>query len=106
MLAAVVLRHFAAGPAICGVEAALPTATAASAAGAILIHASLSFLGLGVPPPAVSWGRMIGSDARAYFLKAPWMAIFPGAALSLTIFAFNVLGDALRDQLDPRLRGR
>jgi peptide/nickel transport system permease protein len=74
--------------------------------GAILIEASLSFLGLGVPPPAVSWGRMIGSDARAYFLKAPWMAIFPGAALSLTIFAFNVLGDALRDQLDPRLRGR
>jgi peptide/nickel transport system permease protein len=74
--------------------------------GAILIEAGLSFLGLGVPPPAVSWGRMIGSDSRAYFSHAPWLAVFPGIALSLTIFAFNVLGDALRDQLDPRLRGQ
>jgi peptide/nickel transport system permease protein len=74
--------------------------------GAILIEAGLSFLGLGVPPPAVSWGRMVGSDSRVYFSKAPWLAVFPGIALSLTIFAFNMLGDALRDHLDPRLRGR
>lgn len=74
--------------------------------GAILIEASLSFLGLGVPPPTVSWGRMVGSDSRAYFTKAPWLAVFPGIFLSLTIFAFNMLGDALRDHLDPRLRRR
>lgn len=75
--------------------------------GAILTEASLSFLGLGIPPPSVSWGYMLGgSGARSSFLKAPWMAIFPGAALSLTVYAFNMFGDALRDILDPRLRGR
>lgn len=73
---------------------------------AILIEASLSFLGLGVPPPAISWGRMIGGDARSFFIVAPWLAIFPGIALSLTIFSFNMLGDALRDLLDPQLRNR
>ncbi len=75
--------------------------------GAILTEASLSFLGLGVPPPSVSWGYMLGgAGARASFLKAPWVAIFPGVALSLTVYAFNMFGDALRDVLDPRLRGR
>jgi peptide/nickel transport system permease protein len=75
--------------------------------GAILTEASLSFLGLGIPPPSVSWGYMLGgAGARASFLKAPWIAIFPGVALSLTVFAFNMFGDALRDVLDPRLRGR
>jgi peptide/nickel transport system permease protein len=75
--------------------------------GAILTEASLSFLGLGIPPPSVSWGYMLGgSGARSSFLKAPWMAIFPGLALSLTVYAFNMFGDALRDVLDPRLRGR
>lgn len=75
--------------------------------GAILTEASLSFLGLGIPPPSVSWGYMLGgAGARASFLKAPWVAIFPGLALSLTVYAFNMFGDALRDVLDPRLRGR
>jgi len=75
--------------------------------GAILTEASLSFLGLGIPPPSVSWGYMLGgAGARASFLKAPWVAIFPGLALSLTVFAFNMFGDALRDVLDPRMRGR
>jgi peptide/nickel transport system permease protein len=75
--------------------------------GAILTEASLSFLGLGIPPPAVSWGYMLGgAGARAPLLKAPWVAIFPGLALSLTVYAFNMFGDALRDVLDPRLRGR
>lgn len=75
--------------------------------GAILTEASLSFLGLGIPPPSVSWGYMLGgAGARASFLKAPWVAIFPGLALALTVYAFNMFGDALRDVLDPRLRGR
>ena len=75
--------------------------------GAILTEASLSFLGLGIPPPSVSWGYMLGgSGARSSFLKAPWVAIFPGLALSLTVYAFNMFGDALRDVLDPRMRGR
>jgi peptide/nickel transport system permease protein len=72
---------------------------------AILAEASLSFLGLGVPPPLPSWGQMLSIDSRQYMLQAPWMAIFPGAALSMTVFSFNMLGDALRDVLDPRLRG-
>lgn len=75
--------------------------------GAILTEASLSFLGLGIPPPSVSWGYMLGgAGARSSFLRAPWVAIFPGLALSLTVYAFNMFGDALRDVLDPRLRGR
>ena len=75
--------------------------------GAILTEASLSFLGLGIPPPSVSWGYMLGgAGARASFLKAPWVALFPGLVLSLTVYAFNMFGDALRDVLDPRLRGR
>jgi ABC-type dipeptide/oligopeptide/nickel transport system permease subunit len=71
---------------------------------ATLLEAALSFLGLGVPPPTPSWGADLGGQAREYFRVAPWMAIFPGAALSLTVLAFNMLGDALRDILDPRLR--
>ena len=70
---------------------------------AILIEASLSFLGLGPPPPDPSWGRML-SVARQHLHKSPWMAIFPGLALSLAVFAFNLIGDALRDYWDPRLR--
>jgi len=73
--------------------------------GAIMAEASLSFLGYGVPPPAPSWGGMLSGAGRRYMLMAPWMAIFPGLALSLAIFGFNMLGDALRDILDPRLRG-
>ena len=70
-----------------------------------LLGASLSFLGLGVMPPTPSWGADLSGDARSYFETAPWMAIFPGLALSLTVLSFNLLGDALRDILDPRLRG-
>ena len=72
--------------------------------GAILIEASLSFLGLGVPPPEPSWGAMLTGAARFYVYKAPWMAILPGIAISLAVFGFNLFGDAVRDILDPRLR--
>jgi len=72
--------------------------------GAIMAEASLSFLGYGVPPPAPSWGGMLSGSGRRYMLVAPWMAVFPGIALSMAIFGFNMLGDALRDLLDPRLR--
>jgi peptide/nickel transport system permease protein len=72
---------------------------------AVLAESSLSFLGFGVPPPAPSWGGMLSGSGRTYMLKAPWMAIAPGIALSLAVFGFNMLGDALRDLLDPKLRG-
>jgi peptide/nickel transport system permease protein len=71
----------------------------------ILAEASLGFLGLGVPPPNPTWGNMLSGQARQFMIQAPWLAIFPGVALSLAIFGFNMLGDALRDLLDPRLRG-
>jgi peptide/nickel transport system permease protein len=75
-------------------------------AGAILVEASLSFLGLGTPPPTPSWGADLSGQARRFFVHAPWMAIFPGVALSLVVLGFNLLGDSLRDILDPRMRGR
>jgi ABC-type dipeptide/oligopeptide/nickel transport system permease subunit len=73
---------------------------------AILSEATLSFLGFGARPPTASWGGDLSSDdARAFFELQPWMAIAPGAALSITVLSFNMLGDTLRDLLDPRLRG-
>ena len=69
----------------------------------ILVEASLSFLGLGVQPPTPSWGNMI-SDGRDALVTAWWIATFPGLAIVLTVTAFNLLGDGLRDALDPRLR--
>jgi peptide/nickel transport system permease protein len=72
---------------------------------AILAESALSFLGVGVPPPYPSWGEMLSGSGRSYMYKAPWMAIWPGVAISLAVFGFNMLGDALRDLLDPRLRG-
>ena len=72
-------------------------------ADAIIIEAGLSFLGLGAPPPAASWGKML-NQATAYMKTIPHMAIFPGAAISLSVLGFNLLGDGLRDVLDPRLR--
>lgn len=72
---------------------------------AILAESSLSFLGFGVPPPTPSWGGMLSGSGRTYMLKAPWMAVSPGLAVSLAVFGFNMLGDALRDVLDPKLRG-
>jgi peptide/nickel transport system permease protein len=71
---------------------------------AILTEASLSFLGLGIPEPYPSWGRMLSESAAEYVRTAPWLVIFPGAAISLTVFGTNLLGDALRDILDPRQR--
>ena len=71
---------------------------------AILAETSLSYLGLGIPPPAPSWGRML-SEARAFMLQRPTLALFPGLAITLIVFGFNMFGDALRDVLDPRLRG-
>jgi len=70
--------------------------------GFILLEAALSFLGLGVQPPTPTWGSMISLN-RAYINSAPWMVIFPGLAISITVISFNILGDFLRDKLDPRL---
>ncbi len=71
----------------------------------ILTEASLSFLGLGVPPPYPTWGGMLSLAGLDHMYQAPWLAIWPAVALSLAVFGFNMLGDALRDLLDPRLRG-
>ena len=71
---------------------------------AIVVEASLSFLGLGVPPPHPSWGRDIFSGAQNFLEIAPWLAISPGVALTFAVLGFNLFGDALRDTFDPRLR--
>ncbi|MBI2909055.1 MAG: ABC transporter permease [Chloroflexi bacterium] len=71
---------------------------------AILTEATLSFLGFGTPPPIPSWGAMLSGGAQVFMEKAPWMAIFPGVAVTLAVFSVNLLGDGLRDVLDPRLR--
>jgi len=71
----------------------------------ILTEAALSFLGLGVPPPYPTWGGMLSLAGLDHMYQAPWLAIWPAVALSLAVFGFNMLGDALRDLLDPRLMG-
>ena len=71
---------------------------------AILAEASLSFLGLGVTEPTAAWGLMLSGNAADFFDKAPWMILFPGIAISLAVFAFNLFGDSLRDYLDPRFK--
>jgi len=73
--------------------------------GAIIAEASLSFLGVGTPPNVPSWGGMLNGAAQSYVKTAPWVAIFPGLAIVVVVFSWNLLGDALRDVLDPRLRG-
>jgi peptide/nickel transport system permease protein len=73
--------------------------------GAILAEAGLSFLGLGPPPPNATWGGMLVTEARFRITTAWWLAVVPGAAITLAVLGFNLLGDALRDVLDPRLRG-
>jgi ABC-type dipeptide/oligopeptide/nickel transport system permease subunit len=73
---------------------------------AILIEATLSFLGVGTQPPTPSWGLMLSSTGRAFMEQAPWLAFFPGAAISLAVLAFNLFGDTLRDAWDPKLRNR
>jgi peptide/nickel transport system permease protein len=84
----------------------IPTVIVLSAVrlGAIVItEASLSFLGFGVPPPFPTWGQML-QDSMAKAASHPWLAVWPGLAISLAVFGYNMLGDALRDELDPRLR--
>jgi peptide/nickel transport system permease protein len=71
---------------------------------AILTEAALSFLGFGIPPPAPSWGGMLSGSGRSYMLQAPWMVIWPGLSLAVTVYGMNIFGDAVRDLLDPRLR--
>lgn len=71
---------------------------------AILAEASLSFLGLGVAEPTAAWGLMLSGNAADFYREAPWMILFPGAAISLAVFAFNLFGDSLRDYLDPRFK--
>lgn len=71
----------------------------------ILTEAGLSFLGLGVPPPAPTWGAMLSGTGRTYMYLGPWLALAPGLCLAIVVYAINVFGDALRDLLDPRMRG-
>ncbi|MEM7078944.1 MAG: ABC transporter permease [Pseudomonadota bacterium] len=71
----------------------------------ILAEAGLSFLGLGVPPPAPTWGSMLSGTGRTYMYLGPWLALAPGLCLTVVVYAINVYGDALRDMLDPRMRG-
>jgi len=88
------------GAGLCASWRASPLAIAA----AIIAEASLSFLGLGQQPPAPSWGSMLNT-AQRFLTQAPWMAVFPGVAIFLTVLAFNLLGDGLRDALDPKVIG-
>lgn len=71
----------------------------------ILAEAGLSFLGLGVPPPAPTWGSMLSGTGRTYMYMGPWLALAPGLCLTIVVYAINIYGDALRDLLDPRMRG-
>jgi peptide/nickel transport system permease protein len=71
----------------------------------ILAESGLSFLGLGVPPPAPTWGSMLTGSGRTYMFEGPWLALAPGLCLTLVVYATNVFGDALRDLMDPRMRG-
>jgi len=95
---AIVLRHV-----VPNVSAPLLVQTTVSLSTAILTEAALSFLGLGTQPPTPSWGLML-SDARQYMLIDPWIAVLPGIAIAVTVLGFNLLGDGLRDLLDPRIR--
>jgi len=70
-----------------------------------MTEATLSFLGFGIPPPTPSWGGMLSGTGRSYMFQAPWMALWPGLALSIVVYGVNMFGDAVRDLLDPRLIG-
>jgi peptide/nickel transport system permease protein len=72
----------------------------------VLTEATLSFLGFGLPPPFPSWGQMLSLQGRQFMRVAPGLALYPGIAIGVVVFAYNLFGDALRDVLDPRLRGR
>jgi len=97
----VILRHI-----LPNVVAPYIIMVTAQLAGAILAEAALSYLGLGAAEPTPSWGLMLSGSASAYAEKAPWIGLFPGMAISLAVFGFNLFGDSLRDVLDPKLRGR
>lgn len=86
--------------------APLLVVASASLGGAIFTEAALSFLGMGIPPPDPSWGNMLGGVLVASFKPPWWLVVFPGVAITISILAFNLFGDALRDHLDPKLRGR
>jgi peptide/nickel transport system permease protein len=96
----IILRHL-----LPNVAATIIVLASLNVGSAILFEAALSFLGLGVQPPEPSWGNMLSGPARQYFEVAPWMAIFPGVAISLAVLGFNLFGDTLRDAFDPRLKG-
>ena len=74
-------------------------------AATILVEAALSFIGLGVPPPEPSWGSMLSFEGRRYMFQAPWLAIIPGIVITIVVYNINMFGDAIRDLLDPRMRG-
>jgi peptide/nickel transport system permease protein len=97
----VILRHI-----VPNVMAPYIIMLTAQLGGAILAEAALSYLGLGAAEPTPSWGLMLSGSALSYAEKAPWIAVFPGVAISLGVFGFNLFGDSLRDTLDPKLRGR
>ena len=86
--------------------APLLVVASASLGGAIFAESALSFLGLGIPPPNPSWGAMLGGTLAEQFRPPWWMVVYPGIAITMTILAFNIFGDGLRDHLDPKLRGR
>ncbi|MDH4099290.1 MAG: ABC transporter permease [Nitrospirota bacterium] len=97
--ARILIRHILPN---CG--ALIVVVTSIRIGGFIMSEAALSFLGLGIQPPIPTWGSMISLN-RAYILSAPWMVLFPGLALFVTVMAFNIFGDFLRDYLDPRMKG-
>ena len=97
----IMLRHIT--PNLAGLMIVITTAGLPAT---ILLESTLSFLGVGVPVGTPSWGADLSGSSRQFFVAGPWIAIFPGLALSVTVFAFNILGDSLRDVLDPRLRGK
>ncbi len=96
----IVLRHIL--PNIVPILIVLATAQVAVA---ILLESTVSYLGYGVQPPRPSWGNMLSGDARTFMLQQPLLALWPGVAIFVSVYSFNMLGDALRDTLDPRLRG-
>jgi peptide/nickel transport system permease protein len=97
--ARIIFRHMA--PNIAAPYLIMLTAYMAQA---ILLEASLSFLGLGVAEPTPAWGLMLSGNASDFYREAPWMILFPGFAISLAVFAFNLFGDSLRDWLDPKFK--
>jgi len=96
----IILRHLV--PNVIPVVIVLATVQVGAA---ILIEATISFLGYGIPPPFPSWGVMLSRDASNVFRQYPLQAVWPGAAIALSVYGYNIFGDALRDILDPRLRG-